>query len=1625
MAIKILNGIDVVGSMNITASDIPSLDANKITTGTLAAARIPSLDASKIGSGTFTASRIPNLDGSKITTGTIAAARIADLSATYATVSSVPTNVSDLTNDIGYLSSLPSHNHDDRYYTETEINTRTVETFRGGKSIDDFGTYILAKDDGGWTGSTAGRLQGAHNGYGVISMHLHTGGYYGQIHLSANTEDIGVRFENNDSGWGQTYTVWTSKHFDHNSFLTSVAWNDVTGKPTLDNYVSWNLKTNSVQRTTVGSGGDLNLVAGTNVTLAYSAGGTVTISSTDTNTTYSVGDGGLTEKNFTSALKTKLDGIEAGADVTDSANVSAAGALMTSGGTISGTVTVNEFISVRGGNNASIGTYNNPSATSVNLGTYIDAYAFIDLSSSATGGGWIDFSKADGTDYSGRIRYENSTDELQIFTAGRLTTTIESNGTASGSWGHVNIYMGNTWGGTTSYYPTIGSKDGSAGSLIMLDNPHIPWRTDNAASSSYSGRAGLRMAYNSSGSWWDAGVAGDFFHIYRQSGGEFFRITNNGNVGINRVPASNEKISVNAEEGIWTLASYQSEILVGGIHTNGGRLTLRAESGGDLLFANAAEVSDRLTVQDDLIVNGGRLKLYNTNHGAWDDGLMIDDPSGWAATIYRRSNAPKMFTGLRSGTDNFIWMSPLYNNTGTVVAAPRTDAVLEVKTTNRLEVYLPTDFGQDVTAPNLAVSNWNTAYSWGNHAGLYAAASHTHPYLPLGGGTLSGNLNISKDNPILILNETNASSDAGQIAYISFQDNGAEEAWIGWGSNGNTDFTIRNVIGKVVLNGGGGAYVGNARILTTSDSSSFATASHNHDSSYINVGGDTMTGILKLNAGVTNNNWSTFTHLEGAYNVNNPSGTAGAIRIELPTAENNTNTMMTMTVKVYEYSTGKSFTLFLGGYNYSNGVWYNTFASMVGDNERGDITVRFGNNGARNIIWIGEPSASWSYPNVWVTDFQSGHTQGQDWNDGWRIVFDQTESTNVTASQTAHKQITTSNIGSQTVANAGQLDGIDSSQFMRSDVNDSFTATPTFAKGSSGVLAARTGYSDFLGYNPTYGSYIGGGVGNAVGYLYAGGYFHDGNGVRTLFHTGNFTDNSTNWNTAYSWGNHASAGYAAGSHSHSNYLRSDAYDEQTAGFKVRDIDIGYRGDRTIQALDSTGTINTTGDLHLQHFGGNLHTVHGGGTLYVNDAAITSGKIGNWDTAYGWGNHASAGYITSLAGYATETYVGQQISNLVASAPSTLDTLNELAAALGDDPNFATTVTNSIATKLPFQTYNSGTDLNTINRSTFGAISTGNASPNTNQNYSAVYSLGVAGIPNTLQLGTASDYNASGLWVRQYNQNAASPQGTGWQNWTKVWTDNDFANNSANWNTAYADRYKWNGGSSGLNAATGRTSLGLGTAATSNTGDFATAAQGTKADTAFGWGNHASAGYLTSYTETDTLASVTSRGASTTTSLSIRNLTSRTIVPETNVAYDLGTPEARWQIVFCQTLDSAGQHESQLQNPEGEKSVGDYATGTVLVWKGGKNIPCTEAADHMRMGIAVNGIDSPLVQGAEPVLVTGSVNEGDYLVTSSVEGHAKAITPQFMRQHMLFDCVIGKALESGEGDSHLIKTWINI
>jgi len=75
------------------------------------------------------------------------------------------------------------------------------------------------------------------------------------------------------------------------------------------------------------------------------------------------------------------------------------------------------------------------------------------------------------------------------------------------------------------------------------------------------------------------------------------------------------------------------------------------------------------------------------------------------------------------------------------------------------------------------------------------------------------------------------------------------------------------------------------------------------------------------------------------------------------------------------------------------------------------------------------------------------------------------------------------------------------------------------------------------------------------------------------------------------------------------------------------------------------------------------------TVDFNNAALT-----------GTPTAPTAAANTNTTQIATTAYVQTEINDLVAAAPGALDTLNELAAALGNDASFATTVTNSLAAK---------------------------------------------------------------------------------------------------------------------------------------------------------------------------------------------------------------------------------------------------------------------------------------------------------------------------------------------------------
>jgi len=103
-----------------------------------------------------------------------------------------------------------------------------------------------------------------------------------------------------------------------------------------------------------------------------------------------------------------------------------------------------------------------------------------------------------------------------------------------------------------------------------------------------------------------------------------------------------------------------------------------------------------------------------------------------------------------------------------------------------------------------------------------------------------------------------------------------------------------------------------------------------------------------------------------------------------------------------------------------------------------------------------------------------------------------------------------------------------------------------------------------------------------------------------------------------------------------------------------------KGRRLADLVSSTGEVSTFTDASIVP--ADLHA-----TLDLTGKTITV---------------ATASASDNDTTVASTAFVQQEIASLVDSAPGTLNTLNELAAALGDDANYATTTTNSIALKAP-------------------------------------------------------------------------------------------------------------------------------------------------------------------------------------------------------------------------------------------------------------------------------------------------------------------------------------------------------
>jgi peptidoglycan hydrolase CwlO-like protein len=113
---------------------------------------------------------------------------------------------------------------------------------------------------------------------------------------------------------------------------------------------------------------------------------------------------------------------------------------------------------------------NTPSANSVNFGVLGSTYSFIDLATQDNFGGWIDFSKGNGTDYSGRIRYWNVDDRLEFYTSASASPRMSVSATGNVGIGttapSANLHVFNS---ATTGYLRVGGGNGSGNSRIFIE----------------------------------------------------------------------------------------------------------------------------------------------------------------------------------------------------------------------------------------------------------------------------------------------------------------------------------------------------------------------------------------------------------------------------------------------------------------------------------------------------------------------------------------------------------------------------------------------------------------------------------------------------------------------------------------------------------------------------------------------------------------------------------------------------------------------------------------------------------------------------------------------------------------------------------------------------------------------------------------------------------------------------------------------------------------------------------------------------------------------------------------------------------------------------------------------------
>lgn len=173
------------------------------------------------------------------------------------------------------------------------------------------------------------------------------------------------------------------------------------------------------------------------------------------------------------------------------------------------------------------------------------------------------------------------------------------------------------------------------------------------------------------------------------------------------------------------------------------------------------------------------------------------------------------------------------------------------------------------------------------------------------------------------------------------------------------------------------------------------------------------------------------------------------------------------------------------------------------------------------------------------------------------------------------------------------------------------------------------------------------------------------------------------------------------------YPQHEVYEYKNGAFGMRGGDVTITTGSTNGTISVNGTdvtvknINTAAYKADTYFAQASHGNHVPATETANNAkflrndntwqTVTPANIGALSTS---GTAADSSKLggTAASSYALKSYVDGKVADLVNSAPETLDTLDELANALGDDPNFATTIATQIGGKSPLGHTHVGTEV---------------------------------------------------------------------------------------------------------------------------------------------------------------------------------------------------------------------------------------------------------------------------------------------------------------------------------------------